>query len=46
MAGGYPMEESKQPQFVIDSPDELRGTESFNSVGDDVKQQILEDSKG
>ena len=40
-------EESKQEMFIIDSPDELRGgTESFSSVGNEVKQQILEDSKG
>ena len=42
---GSSMEERKQSMFIIDSPDELRATESFSSVDNDVRQQILADSK-
>ena len=43
--GGSSVEERKQSMFIIDSPDELRATESFSSVDNDVRQQILADSK-
>ena len=38
------MEESKQPMFLIESPDEIHGTDSFSSIGNDVKRQILADN--
>ena len=45
-SNGSTMEERKQSMFIIDSPDELRATESFSSVDNNVRQQILADSKG